>query len=45
MSEWIKTYEQVPPLNEGVELKVIVDGEERIYLNKEVIYEFIKVEK
>ena len=34
MNEWIKTYEQVPPLNEEVELKVIVNGEERIYINK-----------
>lgn len=31
---WIKIYEQVPPLNEEVELKVIVDGQERIYINK-----------
>lgn len=34
MNEWIKTYEQMPPLNEDVELKVIVNGEERIYINK-----------
>ncbi len=34
MSEWTKTYEQAPPINEEVELKVIVDGEERIYINK-----------
>lgn len=34
MKNWIKMYEQVPPLNEEVELKVIVDDEERIYINK-----------
>lgn len=34
MNEWIKTYEQAPPINEEVELKVIVDGRERIYINK-----------
>ena len=34
MAKWIKMYEQVPPLNEEVELKVIIDGEERIYINK-----------
>jgi hypothetical protein len=34
MDNWIKLYEQVPPLYEDVELKVIVNGEERIYLNK-----------
>lgn len=34
MNNWIKMYEQVPPINEVVELKVIVNGEERIYLDK-----------
>lgn len=34
MNNWIKMYERVPPLNKEVELKVIVNGEERIYLNK-----------
>lgn len=34
MNEWVKTYEQAPPINEEVELKVIVDGKERIYINK-----------
>ena len=34
MNKWAKMYEQVPPLNEEVELKVIIDGEERIYINK-----------
>lgn len=34
MNDWIKMYEQVLPINEVVELKVIVNGEERIYLNK-----------
>ena len=35
MSEWIKTYEQVPPLNEEVELKFIAEnGEERITVDR-----------
>lgn len=34
MNEWFKMYEKVPPLNEDVELKVIIDGVERIYINK-----------
>ena len=33
-NEWIKTNEQAPPLNEEVELKVIVDGEERFYIDE-----------
>lgn len=34
MSVWIKLYEKTPPVNEDVELKVIYNGEERIYINK-----------
>lgn len=34
MSVWIKMYEKTPPVNEDVELKVVYDGEERIYINK-----------
>lgn len=34
MSVWIKMYEKTPPVNEDVELKVIYNGEERIYINK-----------
>ena len=34
MSEWIKTSERVPPLNAEVYLKVMVNGEERIYIDK-----------
>ena len=34
MAEWFKMYEKAPPLNEDVELKVIIDGKERIYINK-----------
>lgn len=34
MSEWIKTNEQAPILNEEVYLKVIINGEERIYIDK-----------
>lgn len=32
---WIPLYEQVPPINKEVELKVVVNGkEERIYVNR-----------
>lgn len=34
MNNWIKMYEQTPPVNEDVELKVVIDGKERIYINK-----------
>lgn len=30
MADWIKLYEQVPPLNEEVNLKLIYNGEEKI---------------
>ena len=34
MSVWIKMYEKTPPVGEDVELKVIYNGEERIYVNR-----------
>lgn len=33
-TEWIKLYEQAPPVNEDVEVKVLTNGEERIYVNR-----------
>ena len=32
--KWNELYEKTPPVNKEVELKVIVDGEERIYVNR-----------
>lgn len=32
--QWIKLYEQAPPINKDVEVKVIVNDEERIYVNR-----------
>ena len=32
--EWNKLYERTPPVNKRVELKVIVDGEERFFIDK-----------
>lgn len=31
---WIKLYEKVPPINRNVELKIIINGEEKVQVNK-----------
>ena len=33
-NDWIKLYEQTPPVYEAVELKVVVDGKEGIQINR-----------
>lgn len=34
VNDWVKLNEQIPPINEEVEVKFYVDGEERIHTNK-----------
>ena len=31
---WIKLYEKVPPINRNVELKIVINGEEKVQVNK-----------